>query len=243
MTAQRFTVSVLIVDDSPEDMVTTQDEVKRFFSEISSSQLNIKTASCTTSMLTLLREEPFHIVLLDHDLGLDPIMQPISGVDFIPSIREIQPCTRVIVVTTLESTRLSTKSMKNGAYDFVVKGRGHVEDRKKVFLSALKEARFELELERRNLINDQVDSSDYQFKSQAMKNLDNKLKSLAEVKSHVLFLGEPGLGKTHSAKRLSYLTAKYLNQNDRVFENININATPKALQASALFGHEKGAFT
>lgn len=244
MSLKNYSVSVLIVDDDPEDLQRIHKEMETLFSKVSSSELNIQTATTAEEMLNKLRKDSYHVVSLDHELGLDPIMQPIYGVDFIPRAREIQPDARIIVTTTYKSTRLASEAIKKGAYDFVQKGPEYEQDRKAVYLRALKEARFELEMERRNNIQDQLNDSEFCYKSQAMKVLDKKLKALAEVHSNVLFIGEAGLGKTYAAKRLSSLTAKHNGQEDgHNFQNINITATPDNLQAAALFGYEKGAFT
>ena len=76
-----------------------------------------------------------------------------------------------------------------------------------------------------------------------MRSLDVQLQTLAQYPAPVLLLGESGLGKTVTAKRLGQLRGEFLNQPKRPFFNINMANISKELADSILFGHEKGAFT
>jgi len=66
-----------------------------------------------------------------------------------------------------------------------------------------------------------------------------KLVALADFDLPVLVLGETGTGKELVARAIHDLSRRRLEQ----FEAINCAAIPRDLMASALFGHEKGAFT
>ncbi len=241
-----YKVSILIIDDLEMDQAAAVQEIKGYFSELSTSNISIKTASTIEDGLELLNAEDFQAVILDHELGTDFFSQTIYGTDYIQDILEIQPSTRVIVSTSHDSSELSQEVIKNGAQHFITKGTAQQkrEHRKKVILSVLKQARFEIEMSRRNsIISNQVHPNEFKYLSSAMKTLDMKLERLAEVSSHVLFLGEPGSGKSHTAKKLCYLREKFLGETNRPFKYCNINETPNNLIHSHIFGHEKGAFT
>ena len=62
---------------------------------------------------------------------------------------------------------------------------------------------------------------------------------IAGTQSSVLVQGEPGTGKALIAQMLHYQSQRAGGP----FVQVNSDATPEALLASELFGHEKGAFT
>ncbi len=75
--------------------------------------------------------------------------------------------------------------------------------------------------------------------SQAMQNVLQLAKRLADVSSTVLITGESGVGKG--------LLARYLHNNGsrkgKPFVSVNCGAIPETLIESELFGYEKGSFT
>jgi transcriptional regulator with GAF, ATPase, and Fis domain len=76
-------------------------------------------------------------------------------------------------------------------------------------------------------------------KSPVMKNVFDKIRSVATTKSTVLLLGETGTGKGELAK----LIHRHSNRKDAQFIGVHCGAIPDTLLESELFGHEKGAFT
>jgi DNA-binding NtrC family response regulator len=76
-------------------------------------------------------------------------------------------------------------------------------------------------------------------KSPVMKNVFDKVRSVATTKSTVLLLGETGTGKGELAK----LIHRHSTCGDAQFIGVHCGAIPDTLLESELFGHEKGAFT
>lgn len=76
-------------------------------------------------------------------------------------------------------------------------------------------------------------------KSEAMEEVQRKVKKVAPTKATVLLLGESGVGKTLIA-RLIHL---FSDRKDYPFIKINCASIPENLLESELFGVEKGAFT
>ena len=75
------------------------------------------------------------------------------------------------------------------------------------------------------------------LESAALRRIDQQLSRLARTSAPVLLRGESGSGKEVVARRLHALA------NRSPFVAVNCAAIPSELAESALFGHEKGAFT
>ena len=75
--------------------------------------------------------------------------------------------------------------------------------------------------------------------SDAMRVLDQQIRSAAPSNSRVLITGENGSGKEIVARTLHRLSLRA----DQTFVDVNCAAIPEELIESELFGHRKGAFT
>src|SRR5438477_3418040 len=75
--------------------------------------------------------------------------------------------------------------------------------------------------------------------SDAMKKLDEQIRSAAPSNSRVLITGENGSGKAIVARTLHRLSQRA----EHSFIDVNCAAIPEELIESELFGHRKGAFT
>lgn len=80
---------------------------------------------------TVLREEPFRLVILDIGLG------DRSGTHLFQFIRRIHPDTRIIVFTGNPSVHLKDRFLNKGATDYIVKGSPESSDKK--FLNRIQE--------------------------------------------------------------------------------------------------------
>ncbi len=237
-------VSILIVDDQPDSLFSLQYRVSILFKELDKQLINIKTASNIDEMRRLLDEESFHVILLDKDLGKDKNNEKVDGIEQIPHILEISPRSKILVITASDDINAAVKAMQYGAVGYVTKNPSDENQKycNQQILNALRTAKVEMDLfSKNNSLDTSIGS--YICKSKAMQNIDYKLRALASVNTSVLILGESGLGKTHAAKRLSNLSKEHHKQPNRPFVNVNINAIPKTLLESELFGSEKGSYT
>lgn len=78
-----------------------------------------------------------------------------------------------------------------------------------------------------------------QLKGPAMRAVYAKIKSVADTRTTVLFLGETGTGKGVASRLLHELSQRRAGP----FVNFYCGAVPDSLLESELFGHERGAFT
>ncbi len=204
-----YRFSILIVDDEEHARLSNKLMLNRLLEPFEDSEINIKLTGTVEGMRDYLRSEHFHLVLIDRDLGKTPDNEMIDGIHEIPKILEIQSTTKVIMVTGYNEPELAVKALKNGAMDFIVKGKKpeQVEYRNKQIFKALNDSRLEIRNLRTSVDSD-ISTKGYVCESMAMKQVGSQLSALAYAPTPVLLLGETGLGKTHTAKRLNELSKK-----------------------------------
>lgn len=79
----------------------------------------------------------------------------------------------------------------------------------------------------------------YERQSVAFREIDHKIRLVAPTNMGVLVLGENGTGKEHIAEKIHTMSKRA----GKPFVAVDCGLLSKELAASALFGHEKGAFT
>jgi DNA-binding NtrC family response regulator len=180
-----------------------------------------------------LREEDYEIILLSFQLN------SADSFNLLQQIRHISPHTPVIAISDYEDADLIVRTVKEGAFDFVVKPF----TQEKILLS------IQRGLENRYLKNEidylkHEQDIIYDFDriiavSPAMKRMISTLKKFAHTDSTILITGETGTGKSFLSGAVHYNSIR----KDRPFIKINCANLPETLLESELFGHEKGAFT
>lgn len=104
--------------------------------------------------------------------------------------------------------------------------------------SQIKESRDNLRTQA-SISEDEPNDKGITFKSQAMESLMTKVDKIATSDSTVMLLGETGVGKELTARRLHEKSPR----KDKPFVVIDSTTIPENLFESELFGHEKGSFT
>jgi DNA-binding NtrC family response regulator len=198
---------------------------------LSQENFNVKEASTARSALTMLEQHDFDIVLSDVRLP------DAFGVDLVKSIKAKYPHLEIILMTAFGNITDAVQAMKNGAYDYLVKG----DDNDKIIPLAYKA----MEKAKDN-------RSKTVQKSTAAKGFESiignsplilQAKKLAEkvalTDATVLLTGETGTGKEVFANALHEGSDRKKNS----FVAINCSAFSKDILESELFGHKAGAFT
>jgi len=180
-----------------------------------------------------LRDEDYQIILL----GLQIEKQDDFGL--LRRIKLVSPQTPVVVISEVEKASIIVKSIKEGAFDFIVKPF----TKEKILMS------IERALENRHLKNEidylrHEQDIIYNFdaiiaSSPAMKRTIATLKKFSQAESTILLTGETGTGKSFLSGAVHFNSRR----RKRPFIKINCANIPEALLESELFGHEKGAFT
>ena len=162
-----------------------------------------------------------------------------SGVDFTKEIKDKYPTLEVILLTAYGNVPDGVQAIKNGAFDYIVKGNDN--DKIIPLLSRVSEkvalqqkiSRLEQQLGNQNSFEDITGSST------ALKNAVQLAQKVAPTDTAVLLTGETGTGKEVFAKAIHYNS----NRNKYAFVALNCSAFSKELLESELFGHKAGAFT
>lgn len=188
--------------------------------------------------LEMLKKSCFDFIFID----LEILKAPKAENGFKTSLKPfwlISPSTEIIVMSSQEMIRDAVMAVKAGASNYLTYPVNPEEVRyitESVYESLI--AQSELDYLRDRFWK--VDSLKLiQTKSQQMKEVFEKLRSVAPTTSTVLLIGETGTGKGVLAK----LIHSHSNRSDAQFISVHCGAIPDTLIESELFGYEKGAFT
>lgn len=110
-------IKILLIEDNPGDACLIEEQLEEF-ANFSYEFKNIKTLN---ESLSVLKEQPFDIILLD--LGLPDS----DGISTFLRIYNKNPLIPIIILTGLNDETIGSYAVKKGAQDFLVKG--HIEGR------------------------------------------------------------------------------------------------------------------
>lgn len=162
-----------------------------------------------------------------------------SGIELTRKIKSAYPDIEIIVITAFGQIKDGVEAMKNGAFDYLVKG----DDDDKLPLTvkrAYEKAMMHREVkELRSRIDSKFAFSKIIGKSKKISEAIEFAKKAAPTDTTVLLLGETGTGKELFAQAIHNSSKRSAKK----FIAVNCSAIPKDLQESEFFGHKKGAFT
>lgn len=174
----------------------------------------------------------------DIDLVISDLKMPrIDGEELLAFIKKDYPGIQVIILTGHGTVETAVESMRNGAYDFLIKPL-NLEKLGLIVKRALSQR--QLEIDNRNLKKKlNIFSGQMIGKSEKMIKIANLVEQVAPSKTSVLILGENGVGK----EVIANLIHDSSNRKNNPFIKVHCAALSENLLESELFGHEKGAFT
>jgi DNA-binding NtrC family response regulator len=217
--------TVLCIDDEPAVGVV----VEHALSELGHEPV---LATSVEDGLKIVNRQPVDLIISDFR------MPSASGLDLLDHLKEMGFEIPVIIMTGYSSIENAVLSMRHGAVDYLTKPLRQ-EALRIAVANAIEVARLRRENEqfRRELESLQGPSA-IVGKSPALQQVLDTIASVAPTRATVLLEGESGTGKELFA-RLIHTRSGRPGQ----LVTINCAALPEGLVESALFGHERGAFT
>jgi len=217
---------ILIVDD--------EEQLRSLLTRIITLEgFTVHEAGSLNEASRVLAREPIDVVLCDVKLPDG------SGVDFVRQTRTKFPFLEIILLTAFATIHDGVQAMKNGAFDYILKG----DDNDKV-IPLLYKAIEKIQLQKRiQHLEQQIDKR-YGFEnilgnSIAIQEAITLAKKVAPTDTTVLLLGETGTGKEIFAQAIHNGSKR----SDKLFMALNCSAFTKELLESEIFGHKAGAFT
>lgn len=218
--------NILIIDD--------EEKLRGLLARIVKSEgFDVLEASDLKSGFKKLEHTTVDVVLCDVKLPDG------NGVDFLEKIKSTFPLTEVILLTAFGKISDGVQAMKNGAFDYIVKG----DDNDKI-IPLLYKALEKVQLQRKVEQLEKRISDKYSFdsiigKSKGLEQVIDLAKKVAKTDSTVLLTGETGTGKEVFAQAIH----ENSNRVGKSFVALNCSTFSKEILESELFGHKQGAFT
>lgn len=218
--------SIYIVDD---------EAVARNGLKLALKKKNYQVAAFDSAeeALKAIDASPPDLVLLD--IGLPGM----SGVEALEIIKERHPEVIAVMITAYEDVPTVVSTMKNGAYEYVVKP-----VQMEALLVILRNAfetitmRKEIQALHEKYLRENLPC--FIGESNAIQDVMQLVAKVAQSPdTPILILGDTGTGKELIAKAVHYKSPNFKGP----MVAVNCAAMPKELIESELFGYEKGAFT
>jgi two-component system response regulator PilR (NtrC family) len=177
----------------------------------------------------------------NYELLITDIKMPqTDGIEVLRFARQSSPETSVILITAVEDYEAAVQAVKGGAFDYIHKGPGLLEELKLAVGRALET----LGLQRENFLLKRDAASrnsldNFIGTSPIIEKLKATIRTVAPTSSTVLIYGESGTGKELVSRAVHSCSTRATEP----FVSINCGAFPETLLESELFGYVKGAFT
>jgi len=167
-------------------------------------------------------------------------MPQTDGIEVLRFARQSSPETSVILITAVEDYEAAVQAVRVGAFDYIHKGPGLMEELKISVGRALET----ITLQRQNLAFKRDAASRNSLdniigQSPVIDKLKTTIRTIAATASTVLIYGESGTGKELVARAIHACSPRSAEP----FVSVNCGAFPETLLESELFGYMKGAFT
>jgi len=217
--------TVLIVDDDEGMRDTLTAILKR--------EYRVLRVASGEAALPILNREDVDLMMLDVRLP------GISGFEVLRIVKENYSLVEVLMISAINEIETAVQAMKHGAYHYVTKDFDYDQLR-----SLVRNASERQDLNRQVLtlsaqVADQTEREFIVGPSKITRDIVELVHKVAKLSATVLVLGESGTGK----ELLARLIHRESGDPEAPFIAVNLAAIPRELAESALFGHERGAFT
>lgn len=170
---------------------------------------------------------------------VDLRMPGMDGIDLLAQLRKLNPELVGIVMTAFSSIETAVRAMREGAADYLIKP-FDMESLLSSIQRGLREKQILSESRRlRRQVESDFDFSEIVGRSDAMLELLEQVRAVADKESTVLITGESGTGKELVARAIHFNS----HRSGGPFMAVNCGSFTQTLLESELFGHVKGSFT
>ena len=217
---------VLIIDDEP----TIRMLLSRIL-ELEGYEV-LKAKDRATALYTLKKQE-VQVVLCD------VFLPDGNGVDMVQELQQLLPVAKIILLTAHGNIPDGVQAIKNGAFDYIVKG----DDNRKI-IPIVSRAMEAIVSEQKKRLSSAAKATSHTFdnivgKSAAITDVIRQARKVAETDVTVLINGETGTGKEVFAQSIHSAS----HRSREAFLALNCSAFSRELLESELFGYKAGAFT
>ncbi|HXI21539.1 MAG TPA: sigma-54 dependent transcriptional regulator, partial [Gemmatimonadales bacterium] len=218
--------TILCVDDEPATGVVLEHHLTKI------GHRPLLAASVEEALKTIART-PIDLIVADYR------MPQATGLDLLGVLEREGYQVPVIIMTGYSSIEHAVISIKSGAIDYLTKPI-RPETLEIAVTQALEVMRLRRENEQfRREINRFRSTRALVGESVPFRRVMDTIATVAPTKATILLEGESGTGKELFARAIHDHSPRH----EASFVSINCAAMPEGLVESALFGHEKGAFT
>jgi DNA-binding NtrC family response regulator len=214
-------------------VVDSDDEMRESMTAALRRDYRVLRAATGEAAFQMMQKEDVDLMLLEVHL------RGISGFEVLKIVRENYPFVEIIVISKAKELDTAIEAMRHGAYHYISKD-FDIESIRTLFANAAE--RQDLSRDVTRLKEEVAEQNDREFvvgPSRSTRSVVELVQKVAKISATVLVLGESGTGK----ELLARLIHRESGRPTAPFVAVNLAAIPKELVESALFGHEKGAFT
>ncbi|MDP7585688.1 MAG: sigma-54 dependent transcriptional regulator, partial [Verrucomicrobiota bacterium] len=219
--------NLLIVDDEKP----TRDGLRAALED----RYEVYVAEDAASAANLLEAESFEVLLTDFRLPNNE-----DGMKLIARAKSLAKPPICILMTAYGSEELAVEALKQGADDYLAKGRMQIDELETRIARALKLRTLESENKTlKQQLNKKFGLENIIGESEPMQKVMDIVRQVAPSRATVLIQGESGTGKELIAGSVHHSSQR----REEPYVRLNCAAIPETLLESELFGHEKGSFT
>ena len=163
-----------------------------------------------------------------------------NGVDMVQELQQLAPDAKIILLTAHGNIPDGVQAIKNGAFDYIVKG----DDNRKIIPIVSRAMDAVVTEQKQQGKKKEVRANSFTFdnivgKSSALSDVVSQARKVAATDVSVLINGETGTGKEVFAQAIHSASGR----RGEAFLALNCSAFSRELLESELFGYKAGAFT
>ena len=218
---------ILIIDDEP----TIRMLLSRIL-ELEGYEV-LKAKDRATALYTL-KKQVVQVVLCD------VFLPDGNGVDMVQELQQLAPDAKIILLTAHGNIPDGVQAIKNGAFDYIVKG----DDNRKIIPIVSRAMDAVVTEQKQQGKKKEVRANSFTFdnivgQSSALSDVVSQARKVAATDVSVLINGETGTGKEVFAQAIHSASGR----RGEAFLALNCSAFSRELLESELFGYKAGAFT